>query len=269
MTGSFVQLPGLRVFVEERGSGAPVLFISGTGGDLRMRPNVLDGPLTQDFRVIGYDQRGLGQSDKPAGPYTMQQYGADAAALLDALDLDCVHVVGVSFGGMVAQHLALDYPDRVNKLVLCCTSPGGRMPSYPFHEMSNDLTAVDRLLLLMDISDTRRDANWQRENPRIVEKLVAYTRDHAIADHETPAFKQGYQLQVNARAGHNTEARLREIRHETLICAGRFDGIAPVANQASMADLIPDSQLNWYEGGHLFLVQDKQAWPDIVAFLGR
>ena len=78
---SYITTEHLKFYFEEKGDGAPVLFISGTGGDLRQRPNVLDGPLPKHRRVIAYDQRGLGQTEKPDRPYTMGEYGDDAAEL--------------------------------------------------------------------------------------------------------------------------------------------------------------------------------------------
>ena len=137
---SYITTEHLNIYFEEKGDGAPVLFISGTGGDLRQRPNVLDGPLPKHRRVIAYDQRGLGRTEKPDRPYTMGEYGDDAAALLAALGIEQVDVIGVSFGGMVAQHFAIRHPSMIRKLVLCCTSPGGDMPSYPFHLIPEDLT---------------------------------------------------------------------------------------------------------------------------------
>ena len=109
----------LEMFVEEKGQGSPVLFISGTGADLRVKPNVLDGPLAKNFRVIAYDQRGLGQTQKPPGPYEMEDYSKDAIALLDSLGIGQVHLVGVSFGGMVGLHIALQFPERMKRIVLC------------------------------------------------------------------------------------------------------------------------------------------------------
>ena len=91
-------------------SGDPLLFISGTGGDLRNKPNQFDSPLAKVFELIAYDQRGLGQTSKPDGDYTMADYADDAAALLDYLNLDRVPVVGVSFGGMVGQEFVLRHP---------------------------------------------------------------------------------------------------------------------------------------------------------------
>ena len=90
---TIVDTPRLRFYVEEMGGGAPVLFINGTGGDLRVKPSVMDGPLPSHRHVIAYDQRGLGQTEKPEGPYTMADYGDDAAELLTTMGHDQVGIV--------------------------------------------------------------------------------------------------------------------------------------------------------------------------------
>ena len=119
------QANGLSLYFERAGSGPPLLFISGTGGDLRNKPNVFDGTLAKAFDLLTYDQRGLGQSGKPNVPYSMSDYADDAAALMASQGWDEALVIGVSFGGMVAQELALRHPERVKRLVLACASPGG------------------------------------------------------------------------------------------------------------------------------------------------
>ena len=262
-----LETANLKIYTEEKGTGEPVLFIGGTGGDLRIKPNVLDGPLARHHRVITYDQRGLGQTEKPNGPYTMAQYADDAAALLSILKLSKVDVVGVSFGGMVAQHLAIRHPSKIRKLVLCCTSSGGNTASYPFHELPEDITPVQRLLKLMPISDRRRGKAWQDANPDTVKKLITETENAAISDHKPADYQRGAILQIEARKDHDTNDALPKIHLPTLICAGRYDGIAPPENQTKLNELISDSRLNWYEGGHMFMVQDKNAWKDIIAYL--
>jgi 3-oxoadipate enol-lactonase len=258
---------GLSIYFEDKGEGDPVLFIGGTGADLRAKPNVLDGPLPKSFHVTAYDQRGLGQSDKPQLDYTMSDYADDAAALIRARGWAQAHVVGVSFGGMVALHLALQHPETIDKLVLCCTSPGGSMPSYPFHELPADITPKERMTNLMGVNDTRKDESWQAEHAEQIEKMFQHTIDHAIADHQTPTFQEGARRQLLARAGHDVVAQLGDIPHATMVCAGKYDGIAPVENQYAMASKISNSELCWYEGGHPFLIQDKKALPDIIEFL--
>ncbi len=253
----------LRLYYERAGSGRTVLFISGTGADLRVKPNVFDSALAARFDVLAYDQRGLGRSDAPPRDYSMAGYAEDAAGLLDRLDLDQVCVVGVSFGGMVAQELALRYPQRVTQLALVCTSSGGRGgASYPLHELAQLPPAAQRERHL-ELADVRRDARWRSENPqqwqRLLELAANARRDDANVD--------GAARQLAARAGHDTADRLAQLDLPVLIMAGRYDGIAPPDNQRFLAGTIPGAVLRWYEGGHLFLVQDKTAYPDLCQWL--
>ena len=146
----FIQTRTLNTYFEMAGSGVPLLVINGTGGDLRKKPTIMDSPLTAGFNVISYDQRGLGQSEKPANGYTMAAYAEDAAALMDSLELESAHVLGLSFGGMVAQEFALAYPNRLKRLALFCTSPGGAGGiSYPLDELEHlDLETRAKTMLL-------------------------------------------------------------------------------------------------------------------------
>jgi 3-oxoadipate enol-lactonase len=246
-----------------RASGPPVLLISGTGGDLRQEPSILESPLAAAFDLLAYDQRGLGRSDKPDAPYTMADYGRDAAGLLDAVGWERCAVLGISFGGMVAQELALLVPDRVTRLVLCCTSSGGAGgSSYPLHELEG-LAPEERLARSLGLMDSRWDVSWQAANPAIVDLMRARTAVGA-RDAETTA---GARRQLEARAAHDTYARLRQLTMPALVCAGRFDGIAPLANAEALAEQIPGATLQVFEGGHAFLFQDRAAWPAIQRFL--
>jgi len=259
----------IRLYFEERGEGAPVLFISGTGADLRVKPNTLDSPITQRLKVLAYDQRGLGQSEIPQGPYSMAQYADDALALLEEQGWSKVHVIGVSFGGMVALNLAIRHPEVIDRLVLCCTSPGGAAPSYPLHSLAKNMSDEERLRFMLPVNDTRRDQAWQTANPDKVQKIIDYSlsaREGIPNDAQT---QRGAALQLAARADHDVLAQLGQISHPTLICGGLYDGMATPDNQTIMADAIPHAELAWFEGGHLFMIQDKTAWPSIIEFLTR
>ena len=257
---------GIELYFERAGSGPPLLFISGTGGDLRAKPNVFDGPLPKSFEVLAYDQRGLGRSEKPDRPYSMADYADDAAALMADQGWDQARVIGVSFGGMVAQELALRHPGRVARLVLACTSPGGAGgASYPFHEIEH-LSGEARAKFLLPVSDTRRDAAWAKANPEQHAAFVAMAAAPPPGAGE-PGHDMGAHRQLEARAAHDTWERLGEIACPVLIAAGRYDGIALPATQERMAARIPGAQLQWFEGGHLFMIQDRSAYPAIVAFL--
>lgn len=258
----------VRLHHERAGSGAPVLFIGGTGGDLRAKPNVLDGPLPGSFDVLAYDQRGQGRSDKPDEACSMADYAEDAARLLADVGWDRAHVMGVSFGGMVAQELAIRHPGLVDRLVLACTSSGGAgAPSYPLHELE-DLPANERFSLGLSLSDVRRDAAWQADHPEEVTRLGELAAGQAAIGSDDPDLKIGRRRQLEARRGHDTFDRLDRIASPTLVCAGRHDGIAPVSNSEALVERIPDAELRVFDGGHLFLLQDRNAWPAIIGFLG-
>ncbi|MEE4361762.1 MAG: alpha/beta fold hydrolase [Pseudomonadales bacterium] len=258
----------LTLEIERRGTGPRVLFIGGTGGDLRRTPGVFDGPLgAAGFDLLAFDQRGLGRSERPPGPYGMDDYADDAAALLDAVDWpDCL-VVGVSFGGMVAQELTLRHPDRVRALVLCCTSSGGEGgASWPLERLET-LPEAERDRLRLTLNDRRRTPRWQAEHPERVQRMLDFMHADAAVGAEDPDRARGLALQLEARAGHDTWDRLESIRVPTLVCAGRYDGIAPPENAEALARRIPGAELAWFEGGHLFLVQDRAAWPRVIAWL--
>lgn len=258
---------GIHLHHDRAGTGPSLLFIGGTGGDLRSKPNVLDGPLVDRFEVLAYDQRGQGRSDKPDEAYSMSQYADDAADLLSAVGWSRAHVMGVSFGGMVAQELAIRHPELVDRLVLACTSSGGAGgASYPLHELEA-LPGDERFAANLALSDRRRDVGWQADNPEQVVQLRAFADAQATIGAEEAAMAIGRRRQLEARSHHDTTDRLSEIASATLVCAGRHDGIAPVANSELLVERIPDARLEVFEGGHLFLLQDRAAWPAIVDFL--
>ncbi|MEH6556189.1 MAG: alpha/beta hydrolase [Oceanicoccus sp.] len=267
----FAQINDIQLYFEQSispNADAPrLLFIGGTGGDLRIKPNILDSPLAQHFHLLAYDQRGLGQSDIPDGPYTMEQYADDASQLLSAVGWESAHVYGVSFGGMVAQHLAIRHAGNINKLVLACTSSGGHgRASYPLHRLTH-LSDRKHFEFMMGISDIRDDLQWQQQNPEIIEKRWQYINAQRKQLAVREQSKTGAVNQLNARKCHDTSARLHNIHANTFICGGIYDGIAPPENLRALNTDIAGSTLKFYQGGHLFMLQDRTAMIDILEFL--
>lgn len=258
---AFTEVRDIDVYHEVAGTGPPVLLISGSGADLRNVPHDRH-PLARHFQTHAYDQRGLGRTSKPDVAYTMADYADDAAALLAALGIERAHVVGVSFGGMVAQHLAIRHPERIQRLVLMCTSPGGPMPSADLLAMSK-LPREDYDNHYLPLMDTRIVIG--QPLPADVERLVAL-RSH-VRPKTDPVDLMGARRQLEARADHDTFDELGQIGAPTLVIGGRTDGVAPPENQAAMAERIPDARLVLCDGGHMFALQDKTAWPTVVDFL--
>jgi len=263
----FVAVRDLQMYYEIHGTGPRLLIISGTGGDLRHSPNIFDMPVAKHFEILAYDQRGLGQTSRPDISYTMADYAADADALLETIGWDRCLVMGISFGGMVAQELALRYPERVERMVLACTSSGGAGgASYPLHELA-DLPVEDYVRRILELSDTRRDSAWQGANPLRFQALFDLTLASLQVGADEPGRSFGTRRQLEARARHNAYNRLPALRMPVYLCGGRYDGIATPANLEAMQKQIPGARLELFEGGHLFFFQDPRAFDRIEAFL--
>jgi 3-oxoadipate enol-lactonase len=261
------ELGSLSVYFEQEGTGERLLLISGTGGDLRNPPRVFDTPLASRFEILAYDQRGLGQTSIPEGPYTMAEYGDDAAALLEARGWDSCLVVGISFGGMVAQELAIRHPGRVRRLVLACTSSGGvGGASIPFDELAT-LEGEARVQRQIEMMDNRWDAARRADRAAEYKMMVDAMSGHLRLGAQSPEAARGAALQLEARRHHDTWDRLPSIACPTLVCGGLFDGIAPAQNSERLASQIPGAELALFGGGHGFLWQDPAAFPHIVGFL--
>jgi 3-oxoadipate enol-lactonase len=259
-------LNGIEVYFERSGpgSGRRLLYLNGSGTTLATT-GVLLTPFAARFDLLAHDQRGLGRTAVPPGPYTMADYAADAAALLDHVGWDTCRVVGVSFGGMVAQELAVTWPSRVERLALLCTSSGGAGgSSYPLHELL-DRDPAERAALEPLLLDTRVTPEWLDAHPadRGLADIMVARATAARSDEQ----RRGEIEQLGARRHHDVFDRLDRVACPTLVASGRYDGIAPPANGEAIAGRIPEAELRVYEGGHAFFAQDRAAFSDVIDFL--
>jgi 3-oxoadipate enol-lactonase len=256
------RVDGVTIEYELGGTaGAPrLLVISGSGSDLRRQPRSHDAPeIAERFETLAYDHRGLGRSvpDDPHREPTMADYAADAIALLDHVGWDTCRVLGISFGGMVAQELAVTAQERIERLCLACTSPGGEGgASSPLHELLDlpDDESLAKRVAWLD-SRTEDDAELRATWTEIMGALTGYEPT------------EGERLQLAARSHHDVWDRLPSLRLPVLIAAGRYDGIALPANQDALLRQIPGAEIQWFDGGHAFFMQDPTAMPAIVEWL--
>jgi 3-oxoadipate enol-lactonase len=265
---AFVELGDIRIYHEQRGAGPRLLVITGTNGDLRRRPSILESPLAQRFTLLAYNQRGLGQSSKPDRGYSMADYAGDAAQLMEAVGWSSARVLGMSFGGMVAQEFALRHPGKVERLALACTAAGGRGgASYPLHELIG-LSPQQRAEHLLAIQDTRRDAAWVAADPARAQAALAELMARARpVDPSDPNIALGARRQLEARRDHDTFDRLPQLKMPVALFAGKYDGVAKPEAQEAMRRQIPGATVRLFEGGHLFMMQDRTAYPAIADFL--
>jgi pimeloyl-ACP methyl ester carboxylesterase len=258
---------GCDIHFDFFGDGPRVLLFNGSGASIESSTPLINA-LAKTARVLVHDQRGLGRSSVPSGPYSMAGYAADGRALLDHVGWDTCTVAGISFGGMVAQEFAVTWPGAVEKLILMCTSAGGTGgASYPLHDLIG-LPADEAFDMRLRLSDTRfADAAWVASRPvesAIVDGMRAAS---AAASSKSEERLRGERLQLEARRGHDVADRLHLVAAPTLVMAGRYDAIAPPENSEFIVSRIPGAVMRTYEGGHMFSAQDRRAILDVREFL--
>jgi len=231
---AFADNQGTKIHWDEQGTGAPILLIMGLGYPSAMWHRTRPA-LSTSFRTIALDNRGAGQSDVPAGPYSIALMASDAAAVLDAANVSSAHVFGVSMGGMIAQEFTLQYPQRVRSLILGCTNAGGP------HAVR---AAAEVLQLLMRQGMTPEEAK-EAIIPYIYDAATPRARideDMAIRMKWYPT-PQGYLGQLQGILAWEAYSRIAQIKAPTLIIHGETDQLIPVANAKLIAERMPHAQL--------------------------
>ncbi len=247
----FVTVDGLRLRYRVSGSGPPLLLAMGIGGHLEMwRPLVEALP---DFETITFDAPGTGESQTPRWPVRMPGLARLTEGLLDRLGYGQVDLLGVSFGGALAQQLAYQSPSRVRRLVLAATLCGlGGVPGRP-----------SALLLLATPYRYYSRRFFKATAPRLFGGEIA-RRPELLQTHARNRFAHapsvaGYALQLGAIAGWSSLPFLHRIRQPTLVMAGDQDPIVPTLNGRILAAGIPHARLQVVRGGgHLFLMDQAQ-----------
>lgn len=258
---AYLENQGARIYWDEQGKGAPILLIMGLGYPScmwhRTRP-----VLAERFRTIALDNRGIGNSDVPPGPYPMALMASDAAAVLDAAGLDSAHVFGVSMGGMIAQEFALRYAKRVRSLILGCTAAGG--PTSVRAEQ-------DAIQMLMTRNKMSPEQALQAPVPFIYDSATPRARideDLAIRRPWLPR-PEGYAAQLQGIIAWEGYSRLPAINAPTLVIHGESDRLVPPGNGKLIAERIPGAKLMMIpHASHLFLTdQTDTAHRVLLQFL--
>ena len=241
----------VRIAWERHASGAPLLLIHGLGYARWGWEPVLPG-LAERFDVILFDNRGIGESDAPPGPYTAAELAADAAQVLDEAGVDRAHVLGTSLGGMVAQEFALVAPERVDRLVLACTTPGGT-ESFPMPEQT---------VKLLTSGATLRQFVENALAPDPEEGIV----ERILRNREATAQPfDAWSAQAAAGAAFDAFDRIEEIAAPTLVLHGTEDAVVDSRNAALLERRIPDARVELFPGGgHLFFWEQPDRFVEVV-----
>lgn len=256
----FQKVNDIQIYYEEHGGGFPVVMIQGLGYPLGMW--FLQAPeLAKRFRVVVFDNRGVGLSDKPDEEYSVSLMASDTAALLRALGVEKAHVVGVSLGGYIAQELALSHPDLVGHLVLVATSCGGPRYLEVTRALWEEVAALAELPpeeiirrgMALAMTET-----FYRENLELIDRCVAIRL-------ENPQPLYAFTRQFNAGASFDSTGRAHRLAHPTLILAGAQDRVMPLSLTEELAQKIPGARLEVYpDAAHLLFLEKAQGVNQII-----
>jgi len=252
----------VRIAWERRGAGPPVVLVHGLGYARWGWEPVADG-LAERFEIVLLDNRGIGASDAPPGPYTAAEMAGDVLSVLDEAGLERVHVIGTSLGGMIAQELALAAPARVDRLVLVCTTPGGPNAA-PMPEVTTRLLAEASTMEPL-VALRRFVENALAPNPP--EALVQRILAHRLATAQPLA---AWAAQAAAGASFEAWDRLAGLRAPALVVHGTEDVVVDPANAELLAELITGARVERFEGcGHLLFWEEPARFVGVVGeFLG-
>jgi 3-oxoadipate enol-lactonase len=247
----------VKIAWEAQGDGPPVLLIHGLGYT-RAGWGPLRELLARRFRVLSFDNRGIGESDVPPGPYTVEELASDAAQVLDGAGVERAHVLGASLGGFVAQALAAGRPARVDRLVLACTSPGGP-DAHPMPEQTTQLFAEAATLEpLVAMRRFVENALSPSAPPALVDEIYAYRLEH-------PPDPSGWQSQAGAAMAWDAGERPEQIAAPTLVVTGTADAVVDPRNSEVLAKRIPGARLALVDGaGHNVFWERPQEFAALV-----
>jgi len=257
----FVENQGARIYWDEKGKGEPLLLIMGLGYTSHMwyRTRPL---LATSYRTLAFDNRGVGRSSTPIGPYAISSMASDGAAVLDAAGVESAHLFGVSMGGMIAQELALHYPKRVRSLILGCTSAGGPTAVRAERDARDMLTARIKMTA-EEAAEAAVPFIYDSATPR-----GRIEEDLAVRRAWVPR-AEAYSAQLQGIIAWEGYSRLAAISVPTLVIHGESDRLIPPGNAKLIADRIPGAKLVIIpHASHLFLTdQPEAAQTAILAFL--
>ena len=255
----------MEYYVE--GSGPPLLMIMGLGGQASSWGEPLLEGLQRHFTTIRFSNRGTGATDKPADGYTIRQMADDAAELMDAIGIGKAHVFGISMGGMIAQEVVLNHPQKVQRLVLGCTNCG------PAHSVAVSAQTLARFGHIMQLPvEERIQRYWEiTVTPEFMQSRADFLARIIELGMTTPTPMETFGRQFGAAQAFDTHDRLSQIKSPTLILHGDRDILVPAENAEILHEQIPGSRVRIVQGtGHCFFWEEpEEVVQEVVGFLSK
>jgi pimeloyl-ACP methyl ester carboxylesterase len=257
-----VKVDGVNLYYEIHGDGFPLLMIQGLSENVYWWDQpVIDG-LSKHLKTVIFDNRGVGRSDDLVGDLTIESMAADALGLMDALSINQAHILGHSMGGMIAQELALKFPERVKKLVLCSTSCGGSKAEPASKETQIILTKLSfkghtRSLVEKAIPHVVTK-KFMDENPEFIEKKI----DDILI---IPTGPTTFKAQIGSWMRYNSYRKLKEMNIPTLIMHGKQDILVPPSNGDLLATKIPNAEIVHFDSNaHLIHTEEPDKFNEVL-----
>jgi len=240
----YARVKGIQIYYETYGEGFPVVLIGGLGSEIQSWATQI--PIySKHLKVIVFDNRGAGKSDKPDVPYTIELMADDTAELLDTLGVKSAYVVGKSMGGMIGQWLAIKCPEKVRKLVLGCTSASR-------DQVGNEILRMGReTATKIGMKAVWLTAIFWGYTREYIERNLSSIKEALAKVPENPEALTGYIRQSLACEGHNVTDLVGKIKSPTLVMLGEQDLIVSPNRSCELAELIPGAELKVFKGiGH-------------------
>ncbi len=223
----YIKVNDIQMYYEIRGEGEPLVLIVGLATDISEWEGIIDW-LAKKYRVLAFDNRGAGRTDKPDAPYSIDMMADDTAKLMQALGIEQAYILGVSMGGRIAQAVALRYSERVKKLVLVSTS-------------------------------ARSIKSWRRYFYGILSGMPIFRSKY-------PQPRYAFRRQLQASSDYNGSGKLHTLHMPTLIMHGKNDKTVPYTLAEKMHAGIQGSNMLTFEGGHMFFfMKEREQFLDAVA----
>ncbi|MBV9387311.1 MAG: alpha/beta hydrolase [Chroococcidiopsidaceae cyanobacterium CP_BM_ER_R8_30] len=262
---STISVNGIDLFYEVQGRGEPLLLIAGFSCDSYYWSAVRRW-LVKRYQVIWFDNRGIGRSSAPNNPYTISQMAADAAALLEYLEIDKVHIAGHSMGGQIAQELALAHSEKVLSLLLLSSWAKGDEMFHAIVKTFGDLPQTLKPQQYLQVILPWMFTAEFYANPEAVEQIIQFAVEYPF-----PPTANGLYHQSRAILGSNTSERLAEIDCPTMVLVGKQDILTPMKFAKQLVQGLPKAELVILEsGGHGCVVESAEAVAQaMLTFLSK